>query len=52
MRNTIHVVDTITNKAQDIIGAEKLNLDDTVEVLAQLKDWTEQALKTLKENKE
>lgn len=51
MRNTTYISEHITNKIQDTIGAEKLNTEESIEVLGQLKDWAEMSLKQLrKEN--
>lgn len=48
MRNTSQVVDNITETIQDIIGTEKLNTEETIEVLEQLKDWTEMSLEQIR----
>lgn len=51
MRNTTCVVDHITNKIQDTIGAEKLSTGEIIEVISQLKLWAESALNQLMEEK-
>lgn len=51
MRNTSQVVDNITEKIQDIIGAEKLDTKETAEVLDGLRAWLDESFRIIKENK-
>lgn len=51
MRNTSQVVNNITEKIQDIIGAEKLDIKETAEVLDGLRAWLNESFRIIKEDK-